>query len=166
MLYTCCHVGKVSWVELSLFEDYVLRLESEFVCPSPVQVSDGSQLCRLRQGGCDWCSPWILGEAIFRVPSSGAIWIIGFNCWSRQAVHVAMSLPLIVLTMTRLAFPGKGHLLRPFSIAYVKGYKRCLVLLTILQGVRELNLEDVVPQRIRAPCQSWAPDRYGSKIIA
>ena len=37
MLYTCCHVGKVSWVELSLFEDYVLRLESEFVCPSPVR---------------------------------------------------------------------------------------------------------------------------------
>lgn len=42
-----------------------------------------------------------------------------------------------------------GNLLRPFSIGYIKGYKRCTALLILLQGIRELNLEDRVPQTIR-----------------
>ena len=42
-----------------------------------------------------------------------------------------------------------GHLLRPFSVGYIKGYKRCSVLLITLQGVRELGLEDAIPHHIR-----------------
>lgn len=43
----------------------------------------------------------------------------------------------------------QGHLLRPFSVAYTKGYKRCLILLLTIQGIRELNLADSVPSFVR-----------------
>ena len=58
---------------------------------------------------------------------------------------------LVKSTFQRLSFHvwNLGHLLRPFSVGYIKGYKRCSVLLIILQGVRELGLEDQIPHTIR-----------------
>lgn len=47
-------------------------------------------------------------------------------------------------------FPG--DLLGPFSVGYIKGFKRCAMLLVTLQGIRELGLEDSVASRVRAPC--------------
>ena len=43
-----------------------------------------------------------------------------------------------------------GALLPPFSIGYCKGWKRSIILLLCLQAVRELNLQDQVPHRIKA----------------
>ena len=48
------------------------------------------------------------------------------------------------------ALDGAADLLRPFSVGYIKGYKRCVVLLILLQGIKELNLESDVPHNIRA----------------
>ncbi|CAE7336876.1 unnamed protein product [Symbiodinium sp. CCMP2592] len=45
--------------------------------------------------------------------------------------------------------PGSA-LLRPFSIAYIKGWKRAVSLLILLAGVRELGLEDQIPHHVRA----------------
>lgn len=42
-----------------------------------------------------------------------------------------------------------GDLLRPFSVAYIKGYKRASMLLITLQGILELKLEDHIPSRVR-----------------
>ena len=41
------------------------------------------------------------------------------------------------------------NLLRPFSVGYIKGYKRCSIMLLTLQGIRELELEADIPQSIR-----------------
>ena len=44
------------------------------------------------------------------------------------------------------------NLIRPFSVGYIKGYKRCSVMLVTLQGIKELGLADQISQHIRA---SW-----------
>lgn len=46
-----------------------------------------------------------------------------------------------------------GHLLRPFSIGYIKGYKRCSVLLIVLEGLKELGCDTEVPHSIRVSQQ-------------
>ena len=48
------------------------------------------------------------------------------------------------------ALESATDLLRPFSVGYIKGYKRCSVLLLLLQGIKELNLESDVPHNVRA----------------
>ncbi|CAK9050867.1 unnamed protein product [Durusdinium trenchii] len=49
----------------------------------------------------------------------------------------------------KISLPG-GHLLPPFSVGYVKGWKRCVVLLIVLQSIRELNLQDEIAHEIKA----------------
>ena len=44
----------------------------------------------------------------------------------------------------------KEHLLPPFSLGYLKGYRRCLCLLTALAAIRELNLEADIPSHVKA----------------
>lgn len=59
---------------------------------------------------------------------------------------------------------SEGHLLRPFSVAYTKGYKRCLILLVTIQGIRELELADSVPSFVRVAWLgfSWIFGMFGS----
>ena len=52
----------------------------------------------------------------------------------------------------RIRFQLSGGLLPPFSCAYVKGFKRGLMLLCCLQAIRELGLEHVVEHWVKAPC--------------
>ena len=33
--------------------------------------------------------------------------------------------------------------MRPFGVAYVKGYRRSLTMLIVVQGIRELGIEDI-----------------------
>ena len=44
----------------------------------------------------------------------------------------------------------KEDLIPPFSLGYLKGYRRSLSLLTILAGIRELGLEAEVPSHVKA----------------
>ena len=41
--------------------------------------------------------------------------------------------------------------MRPWSIGYIKGWKRSLSLLVALQGIKECGLESDIPHRIRVP---------------
>lgn len=45
-----------------------------------------------------------------------------------------------------------GFLVRPFSIGYIKGWKRSVSLLIVLQGLRELQLGDQLEHHVRATC--------------
>ncbi|CAK9077452.1 unnamed protein product, partial [Durusdinium trenchii] len=47
------------------------------------------------------------------------------------------------------ALHSGSSLLRPFSVAYVKGWKRAVALLITLQGIRELSLEDSIDHFLR-----------------
>lgn len=38
----------------------------------------------------------------------------------------------------------------PFHIAYVKGWRRCLVLLTVCHAIRELKCLDQIPKAVQA----------------
>lgn len=53
----------------------------------------------------------------------------------------------------KISLPG-GHLLPPFSVGYVKGWKRCVVLLIVLQSIRELNLQDEIAHEIKVTLRS------------
>ena len=44
----------------------------------------------------------------------------------------------------------KHQLIPPFSLGYLKGYRRSLSLLTVLAGIRELELEAEVPNNVKA----------------
>lgn len=67
-----------------------------------------------------------------------------------------------------------GALLPPFSIGYVKGWKRATMALIVLQCIRELQLEEQVPHRVKVSCilalqkafacGSQVHRRYGGKI--
>ena len=48
------------------------------------------------------------------------------------------------------ALDSSPNLLRPFSVGYIKGYKRCSILLVTLDGIRELKLEGEIRQDVRA----------------
>jgi hypothetical protein len=43
-----------------------------------------------------------------------------------------------------------GHLLSPFSIGYVKGWKRSVCLLVVLAIVRKLEIGASIPSNIKA----------------
>lgn len=43
-----------------------------------------------------------------------------------------------------------GHLLSPFSIGYVKGWKRSVCLLVVLSIVRKLEIGASIPSNIKA----------------
>ena len=49
-----------------------------------------------------------------------------------------------------------GALLRPFSVGYIKGWRRSLVLLMAIQAVRELELEAQLEHRILVSWQAGA----------
>ena len=43
-----------------------------------------------------------------------------------------------------------GHLLAPFSVGYVKGWKRSVSLLVVLAAVRKLDLGEQIPHNVKA----------------
>lgn len=54
-----------------------------------------------------------------------------------------------------LGIARQGGLLPPFSTAYVKGWKRGTMLLTTLEAIRVLNLEESIEHWIKA-LGSWS----------
>ena len=46
-----------------------------------------------------------------------------------------------------------GALLPPFSVGYVKGWKRATMALIVLQAVKELGLADQVPHHVKVSCR-------------
>ena len=63
--------------------------------------------------------------------------------------------------------PSGGSLLPPFSIGYCKGWKRAVVALITLQGIRELNLETEISHRIKVSCRlTYRIYSAGTRFIA
>lgn len=54
------------------------------------------------------------------------------------------------------------NLLRPFSVGYIKGYKRCSLLLVVLDGIKTLQLEAEIPRRI---CVLWLIEQMSCGFI-
>ena len=55
----------------------------------------------------------------------------------------------------------------PFSIGYCKGWKRAVVALITLQGIRELNLETEISHRIKVSCRlTYRIYSAGTRFIA
>lgn len=62
----------------------------------------------------------------------------------------------IVSLLNEDIFWRPGGLLPPFSCAYIKGWKRGVILLIALQGIRELKLADQIEHWIKA----WDSEFY------
>ena len=60
---------------------------------------------------------------------------------------------LFLIWQSDSKMPAGGDLLPPFSIGYCKGWKRAVLALITLQGIRELNLEAEIAHRIKVSCQ-------------
>lgn len=77
----------------------------------------------------------------------------------RRIKHVKLALRFLLRsnnTILKVTIPVKhtshnqGHMVPPFSVGYIKGWKRSLVLLLCLQGIRELSLESDIAHSIKA----------------
>ena len=58
---------------------------------------------------------------------------------SQRVLHFCCH--LLQKTKTGSFMFSSGCMLRPFSVAYVKGYRRSLTMLIVVQGIRELGIE-------------------------
>ena len=61
-----------------------------------------------------------------------------------------MAFSIFILVYYSFKLLAGGSLLPPFSVGYCKGWKRSVMALIVLQGIRELGLTDAIQHRIKA----------------